>query len=63
MMQLQGFVEKSQEQKVWLLQRSIYKLKQVSNLWNIRFYQTIKSYGYDKVLDENFVYLKIKEGK
>ena len=45
--QLKRFIEKGQEEKVCLLQRSIYGLKQAYELWNIRFDQAIKSYRYD----------------
>ena len=35
----------------WFLQMSIYRLKQVSRSWNIRFDQNIKYYGYDQIVD------------
>ena len=44
MQQLEGFVAKGQEQKVFKLLRSIYGLKQASRSWNLRFDETIKSY-------------------
>ncbi|KAL5578149.1 hypothetical protein UlMin_019848 [Ulmus minor] len=34
------------------LQRSIYGLKQVSRSWNIRFDQTVKSFGFEQSIDE-----------
>ena len=63
MVQLEEFVKKSQEQKVCLWQRSIYGLKQVSRLSDIKFDQAIKFYGYDQVLYELCVYKKIKDDK
>ena len=38
------------------LNRSIYGLKQASRLWNVRFDQAIKSYGFELNLDEPCVY-------
>ena len=45
---------------VFKLQRSIYGLKQASWLWNIRFDQAIKIFGFDKSLDELCVYKRIQ---
>ena len=49
MVQAEGFMKKGQKWKVCLLQRFIYRFKQASRSWNIRFDQTIKSYGYDQM--------------
>ena len=56
MMQLGGFIAKNQEHMVCKLKRSIYGLKQASRSWNIRFDQAIKSFGFEKNLDELCVY-------
>ena len=42
------------------LQRSIYGLKQESRTWNIRFDQAIKTFGFNKNLDEPCVYKRIQ---
>ena len=47
MVQPEGFVAKGQEQKVCKLLRSIYGLKQASRSWNLRFNETIKTYGFE----------------
>ncbi|KAL5800746.1 hypothetical protein ACOSQ3_032378 [Xanthoceras sorbifolium] len=47
-MQPEGFVFQDQEQKVCKLQRSIYRLKQASRSWNIRFDIAIKTYGFEQ---------------
>ena len=56
MMQPEGFIAKNQEYMVCKLKRSIYGLKQALRSWNIRFDQTIKSFGFEQNLDEPFVY-------
>ena len=63
MMQPEGFVAKGQEQKVCKLLRSIYGLKQASRSWNLRFDETIKTYGFEQNVDEPCVYKYIKEKK
>ena len=63
MMQPEGFVAKSQQQKVYKLLRSIYGLKQASRSWNLRFDETIKKYGFEQNVDEPGVYKYIKEKK
>ena len=63
MVQLEGFVAQGQEQKVYKLQRSIYRLKQVSRSWNIRFDTTIKSYDFEQNVDEPCVYKRVIDRK
>ena len=43
--------------------RSIYGLKQASRSGNLRFYETIKAYGFEQNVDEPCVYNYIKEKK
>ena len=56
MSQPDGFIKEGQEQKVCKLLKSIYGLKQASRSWNLRFDETIKSYGFEKNPDEPCVY-------
>ena len=63
MVQLEGFVDKGQQQKVYKLLRSNCGLKQASRSWNLRFDETIKTYGFEKNVDEPCVYKYIKEKK
>ena len=63
MAQPDGFMEKGQEGKVCELQRSIYGLKQASRSWNIRFNETVKTFGFEQLEDEPCVYKLIHEGK
>ena len=63
MVQPEGFVAKGHEQKVCKLLRSIYGLKQASRSWNLRFDETIKTYGFEQNVDEPCVYKLIHEGK
>ena len=51
MVQLEGFVVEGHEQKVYKLQRSIYRLKQASRSWNIRFNEAIISFGFEQNLN------------
>ncbi|TYK29949.1 gag/pol protein [Cucumis melo var. makuwa] len=59
MQQSEGFITPGQEQKVCKLNCSIYRLKQASRSWNIRFDTAIKSYGFDQIVDEPCVYKRI----
>ena len=45
MTQPEGFISRSGS-KVCNLQRSIYRLKQASRSWNMRFDETIKEFGF-----------------
>ena len=62
-MQLEGFINECQGKKFCFLKGSIYGLKQASRLWNIRFGQAIKSYGYDQCVEESCVYKKFENDK
>ena len=57
MTQPKGFISGSGN-KVCKLQRSIYRLKQASRSWIIRFDETIKEFGFSKNMDEPCVYKK-----
>ncbi|TYJ96627.1 gag/pol protein [Cucumis melo var. makuwa] len=59
MQQPEGFITPGQEQKVCKLNRSIYRLKQASRSWNIRFDTATKSYGFDQIVDEPCVNKRI----
>ena len=61
MMQLEGFIPKNQEHIVCKLKRSIYGLKQESRSWNIKFNQAIKSFGFEKNLDEPCLYKRHRD--
>ena len=61
MSQPDGFALKGQEHKVCKLLKSIYGLKQASRSWNIKFDETIKSYGFHQSIDEACVYKLIED--
>ena len=61
MVQPEGFIEKGQEKKVCKLQKFIYGLKQASRSWNIKFDQSVKSYGFIQCPDEPCVYKRRSE--
>ena len=54
---------RDRENKVCKLLKSIFGLKQASRSWNMRFDQVVKSYGFEKNVDEPCVYKHIKGGK
>ncbi|KAL0367347.1 UNVERIFIED_CONTAM: Retrovirus-related Pol polyprotein from transposon RE2 [Sesamum radiatum] len=59
--QPKGFTAVGEEQKVCLLQRSIYGLKQASQSWNTHFYEVIRGYDFIKNDYDPCVYKKISE--
>ena len=61
MSQPDGYAQEGQEHKVCKLLKSIYGLKQASRSWNLKFDETIKSYGFQQSIDEACVYKLIKE--
>ncbi|KAK8593622.1 hypothetical protein V6N12_045698 [Hibiscus sabdariffa] len=58
MTQSEGFVTPENAGKVCKLQRSIYRLKQASRSWNLRFNDAIKEFGFIRNEDELCVYKK-----
>ena len=50
--QPEGYKTHEQQQKVYKLLKSIYGLKQASRSWNLRFDETIKTYGFEQNVDE-----------
>ena len=46
MSQPDKFIQKGHEQKVYKLRKSIFRLKQASSSWNLKFDETIKSYSF-----------------
>ena len=61
MAQPDGFINKDQQNKVCKLLKSIYGLKQASRSWNLRFNETIKTYGFEQSPDEACVYKLLKD--
>ena len=59
MTQPEGFVDPKNPKQVCKLQRSIYRLKQASRSWNLRFDEVIKEFGFIKNEDEPCVYKKV----
>ena len=56
MVQPEGFIAKGEENKVCKLQKSIYGPKQTSRSWNIKFDQSVKSFGFIHCPDEPCLY-------
>src|SRR6187401_2284983 len=59
MMQLEGFVDPENANKVCKIQRSIYGLVQASRSWNIRFNDVIKAFGFIQTYGEACIYKKV----
>ena len=59
MMQLEGFVDPKNANKVCKLKRSIYGLVQASRSWNKRFDEVIKAFGFIQVVGESCIYKKV----
>ena len=59
MTQPEGFFYPKNSRKVCKLQRSIYKLKQASQSWNLHLDEVIKEFGIIKNEDEPCVYEKV----
>ena len=54
-----GFIEEGKEHMVCKLKKSIYKLKQASRQWYLKFNDTITSFGFKKNIVDRCVYLKV----
>lgn len=63
MEQPEGFIEPGNEDKVCLLKRSLYGLKQSSRQWNKQFDEHMLSIGFDRSEYDSCVYMKRKNGK
>ena len=59
MMQPDGFVDPTNAGKIRKLQKSIYRLKQASQSWNLRFDEVVKGFGFTKNVEEPCVYKKV----
>jgi hypothetical protein len=63
MKQPKVFVVNGKEHMGCRLKKSIYGLKQASRQWNLKFDDTIKSFGFEPNIEDNCVYAKIKNRK
>ena len=45
------------------LKKSIYRLKQASRQWYLKFDSTIRKFGFQENIEDNCVYAKFKNGK
>jgi hypothetical protein len=59
MVQLEGFVDHKDANKVCKLQRSIYGLKKASWSWNLCIDKVIKGFGYVQNIEESCIYKKM----
>ena len=56
-------VVKEKERMGCCLKKSIYGLKQASRQWYLKFDSTIRKFGFQENIEDNYVYAKFKNGK
>jgi len=56
--QLEGFVIKTEEHKVYNLSKALYGLRQALRAWNIRLDKSLKSLNFMKCSQEQVVYTR-----
>ena len=61
--QPKSFVVEGKEHMRCCLKKSIYGLKQTSRQWYLKFDSTIRKFGFQENIDDNYVYAKFKNGK
>jgi hypothetical protein len=63
MTQPKGFVVKGKERMRYHLRKSIYRLKQASRQWYLKFDETIMSFDFKENEEGNCIYAKFRNGK
>ena len=63
MVQPKGFVVEGKERIGCRLKKSIYRLKQASRQWYLKFDSTIRKFGFQENIEDNCVYAMFKNGK
>jgi hypothetical protein len=63
MSQTIGLVMKEKEHMGCHLKKSIYRLKQASRQWYLKFDETIRSFGFKENEEDNCIYAKFRSGK
>jgi hypothetical protein len=58
-----GFVVKGKEHMGCHLRKSIYRLKQASRQWYLKFDEIIRSFGFKENEEDNYIYAKFRNGK
>jgi hypothetical protein len=63
MSQPKGFAMEGKERMGCRLKKSIYRLKQASRQWYLKFDKMIRKFGFKENVEDNCVYAKFKNGK
>jgi len=58
-----GFIEEGKEHMVCKLKKSIYRLKQTSRQWYLKFNDIIVSFGFKENIVDRCIYLKVSGSK
>ena len=63
MKQPEGFSSSQGEHLVCKLKKSIYKLKQASRQWYLKFHNVISSFGFEENIMDQYIYQKVSGRK
>jgi hypothetical protein len=63
MVQPKGFAIKGKERMGCHLRKFIYRLKQASRQWYLKFDETIRNFGFKENEEDNCIYAKFRSGK
>ena len=59
MTQLEGFISENGDNLICKLKKSIYRLKQASRQWYIKFHNVITSFGFEENIVDQCIYVKV----
>ena len=61
--QLEGFFDKNNKEKICILHKALYGLKQAPRAWYERLHKYLLKIGFERIYDNNNMYIKSEEGK
>ena len=60
---LEGFIDDNNENMVCILHKALYGLKQAPRAWNERLHKYLLKIGFERIDDNNNLYIKIEKDK